>query len=411
MADKRWYNKSLGELFSSGGREVDIVKLNPAQPFIREEEGWSVSTKEVRNNYTTAYEHIEVVNRAVNMIVNAVASIPVKIVDDERTEGLVKNVRRTTVLKMLNESPNQHQDVSSFKRNLVMDLLMDGNSFIYFDGGSIYQLIARKVSIAPGEKNYIAGYEYDQGRQMYTPTEVIHIKENSYASIYRGVPRLKAALRSIDLMLDMRDFQNNFFENGTVTGLVIKTPNTMSEKIKERTIRFWQSNYNPKSGGRRPMILDGGTEVDTISNVDFDKLDFQESMKDSEETVLQCLGVPPILLEGGNNANIRPNHRLFYLETVLPIVQAYCIAYSRFFGWKIQPDVSNIPALQPELSEQAAYYSTLTNGGIITGNEARKGIGVEPLEDEAMNEIRIPANIAGSAGDPSQGGRPPENDS
>ena len=33
------------------------------------------------------------------------------------------------------------------------------------------------------------------------------------------------------------------------------------------------------------------------------------------------MGVPPILMDGGNNANIRPNHRLYYLETVLPIVK------------------------------------------------------------------------------------------
>ena len=35
------------------------------------------------------------------------------------------------------------------------------------------------------------------------------------------------------------------------------------------------------------------------------------------------MGVPPILLDGGNNANIRPNHRLYYLETILPIVEKY----------------------------------------------------------------------------------------
>ena len=71
-------------------------------------------------------------------------------------------------------------------------------------------------------------------------------------------------------------------------------------------------------------------------------------------------------------------------------------------------DVSNVPALQPELKEQAAFYSTLVNGGILTGNEGRIGVGLEPLDDEAMNQIRVPANIAGSAVDPSQGGRPEE---
>jgi phage portal protein BeeE len=59
----------------------------------------------------------------------------------------------------------------------------------------------------------------------------------------------------------MRNFQDNFFNNGAVPGLVLKSPNTLSEKIKERMIQSWSSRYNPASGGRRPLILDGGIEV------------------------------------------------------------------------------------------------------------------------------------------------------
>ena len=76
-----------------------------------------------------------------------------------------------------------------------------------------------------------------------------------------------------------------------------------------------------------------------------------------------------------------------------------------FFGFEIFEDVAGIPALQPELRDEAAYYSTLVNGGIITPNEARKGMGMDPLATDG-DEIRIPQNIAGSAANPSTGGRP-----
>ena len=35
------------------------------------------------------------------------------------------------------------------------------------------------------------------------------------------------------------------------------------------------------------------------------------------------------------------------------------------FGFKLDEDVTGIPALQPELRDQAAYYATLVNTGII----------------------------------------------
>jgi phage portal protein BeeE len=118
------------------------------------------------------------------------------------------------------------------------------------------------------------------------------------------------------------------------------------------------------------------------------------------------MGIPPILMDGGNNANIRPNHRLYYLETVLPIVRKMGYALERYFGFSLSEDVTGIPALQPELRDQAAYYATLVNTGIISPNEAREAIGKEPVD--GFDDPRVPQNIAGSAVNPEEGGRPPE---
>ena len=396
-----WYNN----LFSRTPKQDAEEKLNPAQMFIAREEGYSLGTSEIFTNYRNAYEQIEVVNRAVNLIVDDAAEIPVDVGEKLSLTPIVKNIRRSKVDILLNVEPNPFQDINSFKRNLIVDLLIDGNIFVYFDGAHLYQLPARNVEIETDERTYVKSYVYDN-KLDYSPSEIIHIKENSFNSIYRGVPRLKPAFKRMQLLGSMRKFQENFFKNGAVPGLVLKTPNTLSEKIKERLLMAWTSKYNPNTGGHRPLILDGGIEIDSLNEVNFKELDFQESIKENEKIILEALGVPPILLDSGNNANIRPNHRLFYLETVLPIVRKMNFAFERYFGFSLSEDVSNIPALQPELQDQASYYSTLVNGGIMTPNEARVAMRMEAIPGN--DDIRIPANIAGagSAADPSQGGRP-----
>ena len=163
-----------------------------------------------------------------------------------------------------------------------------------------------KVTIYSDDETYVEKYTFDNSID-YSVNEIIHIKENSFNSIYRGVPRLKPAFRTMQLLGSMRKFQDNFFKNGAVPGLVLKSPNTLSEKIKERMLAAWSMRYNPNTGGRRPLILDGGLEIDPISTVNFRELDFQESIKANERIILEALGIPPILLDGGNNANIRPN--------------------------------------------------------------------------------------------------------
>ena len=395
------------------------TKENPAQPSIALSEGSLIESREIVNNYRVQYENLEVVNRAVNMLVDDIAEIPIAV--GNKLPGIIPGgrpsvdngaivpvFRQKQVYSLLNLQPNPYQDINSFRRNLFVDYVIDGNIFVYFDGLYLYHLPANLVEIIPDKKNYIAGYTYD-GLLNFKPWEIIHVKENSFYSIYRGVSRLRPAYRTMQLLSKMRRFQDNFFDNGAVPGLIIKSPSTLSDKVKERMLQAWQTRYRPDGGGRRPIILDGGLEIDTISNINFKEMDFQSSVIALENIILKSIGVPPLLLDSGNNANIRPNHRLYYLETVMPILRKYMFAFERFFGFNLTEDVTNIPALQPELSDQARYYSTLVNGGILTPNEARTKLGKEPME--GLDTIRVPANIAGSAVNPDVGGRPSEAES
>ena len=77
-----------------------------------------------------------------------------------------------------------------------------------------------------------------------------------------------------------------------------------------------------------------------------------------------------------------------------------------FLDFTIKEDITDIPALQPELRDQSQYYSALVNTGIISPNEARDALGFDPVE--GYDDLRVPANIAGSAANPDEGGRPPE---
>ena len=393
-----WYDRFLGI-----DREE---KENPAQYIISRDQGLTVDTRENTISYRNAYETLEIVNRGVNMIVDDTAEIPFDV--GTKIDGInpiKKALRRSRVELLLNTEPNPFQDVSTFKRNLIIDLLIDGNIFVYFDGAHLYHLPAEHVTIETDENTYIKKFVYDHSVD-YSPSEIIHIKENSFNSIYRGVPRLKPAHRTMMLMQNMRKFQDNFFKNGAVPGLVLKSPNTLSEKIKERMLQAWVARYNPQSGGRRPLFLDGGLEVEDLTEINFKNLDFQDGIAANEKIILKALGIPPILMDSGNNANIRPNHRLYYLETILPIVNKIAYAFERYFGFKLDENVSGIPALQPELRDQASYYATLVNTGIMTPNEAREALRFETIE--GFDTPRVPANIAGSAANPEEGGRPVE---
>lgn len=390
-----------------------MEKLNPAQPLIVDEMGESTTTSINKRSVSYYYRNIEVVQRGTNLIVDSCAGISVDVKDKIHSVGQNRNNIRVNKLKsLLNYMPNPFQNIDAFRRAIFLDLVLEGNAFIYFDGAYLYHLPASNVEVIADKVTYIKEFKYDS--KVFSPEDIIFIKENSAETIYRGDSRLRSTLHTLAVLQSMTKFQTTFFNNNAIPGLIIKTPNIISEKMKNRILLRWMRDYNPARGGKRPMLLDGDYSVENLGNTDFRELDFAGSIKLHENTILKALGVPPILMDSGNNANISPNLKMFYTNTVLPLQEKMTKAFEFYFGFDLKAVTQDILALRPELSEQGNYLTSITNAGIMKRNEARDILRLEAYDDDEDigNRLILPANIAGSALDSNLGGAPkkPEED-
>jgi len=396
-------------------------KLNPAQPSIASLEPYA--SPETITDFEQAYREIEVVHRSVEMVINACVEVPLIV----EGSSPAKKVNR-----MLNYKPNPFEDRVRLFRRAFLDFMLDGNAFFYYDGQDLFLLPANDVEVVPDSQTFVSHYNYlvhnQQANDFYgfgagkttrkseairfEPHEIIHIYTENENSIFRGVSRLKAILGLMEVYYYMIKFQRQFFKNNALPGFVLTTDNILSQRVKQRLLEAWRSTYTTIfDGARNPAILDGGLKIDKFSTVNFDQLDFENSIERIQIDMAKAIGVPYVLLKSGNNANIEANQKLFYLHTVLPILNQFTSAFQHFFngGVTIRPDRLSVPALQPDNRTQAVYYSTLVNTGIITPNEAREGLRFPKLEDN--DTIRVPQNITGSATDATQGGRPPTGES
>ena len=386
-----------------------VEKLNPAQARIAQSAGTQIAS-ESKITYQQAFQKLESVNRSVSMLVNAAASLDYD-VKDKIAEGVVTGIRQKSLNTLLNFRPNPYQSTQEFRQAIFTDLILEGNVFIHFDGVFMYHLPAASVEILTDTKTFIRGYRYN-GMVDFKEPEVFHFRDMNSHSIYRGASRLESAQKSIGTLYAMQSFQENFFENGAIPGFALGTENTLSQISKDKTVANWVAKYNPKNGARKPIIIDSGLKPLQLFNTSFKEMDFEASIASINVRILETLGVPPVLLDGGNQANISPNLRLFYLETVVPIVRKYVSAMEYLCGYDIEAITSNVSALQPDLKDIAAYQVGLVNGGITTADEAREELRYEPMNKDGSNELRVPANIAGSATQPNIGGAPkkPAND-
>ncbi len=401
-------------------RQYLSEKLNPVQPSIAAQEPFSSPENIV--DFEKAYREIEIVHRSVDIVINALIEVPLII------EGGSPSKK---VNKLLQNKPNPFEDRVRLLRRAFLDFFLDGNAFFYYDkdqeGGAIYVIPANDMEIVPDERAFVSHYNYLLRNQsesdlfgygkarkseaiQFLPNEIIHVKSENEESIFRGYSRLRPLERLFELYYYMINFQRQFFKNNAVPGFVLTTDNVLSQKIKYRLLESWRQSYTSLfNGARSPAILDGGLKIDKFSQINFNELDFENSIERIQQDMAKALGVPYVMLKSGNNANIQANQVLFYNHTVLPILEQFCSAFSHFFNnnISIRPDKTAILSLQPDNRTQAIYYSTLVNTGIITPNEARVGLRFPKLEDGDSDGIRIPQNITGSATDATQGGRPP----
>ena len=385
-------------------------KFNPIQDEIARDEGTRVSSTQTKlTTISNAYELVEVVNRCINLLVDNTAMVNYDVADSLTFTGQATGVRAKTLTNILNHRPNPYMDINTFRRLIFMDFLIDGNAFIHFDGTAMYHIPASLMEVVPDDKTYVNSFIYN-GTHKFRANEIIFIKDNSTKSVYRGDSRINSTIGSLLTRESMQDFQKSFFNNGAVMGLIIETEEILNSKMKSRQEKEWMAKFNPKkSGGSRPMILDNGSKAKSLSNSNFRELAFSESVNNIEEKVCTALGVPPILLNGGNNANIKPNLELMFYTTILPMLRKFEAAYEYFFAYDVELSTYRVPALKPDQKDQSERLSALVNNGIIMGNEAREILRMEPIDDPNMNKIRIPANIAGSGTGVTgqEGGKPP----
>ena len=400
-------------------REWLSEKLNPAQPSIASLEPFA--SPETIVDFEQAYREIEIIHRAVEMVISACVDTPLKITGQTPAKK---------VNKLLNIRPNPFEDRVRFFSRALLDFHLDGNAFFYYDGNDLYLLPANDVEVVPDPHTFVNHYNYMISNQQssdffgynkqtrkseaitFQPNEIIHITNENTSSIFRGTSKLKPLLRLIELYYYMINFQRQFFKNNAIPGFVLTTDNILSKRVKERLLEGWRNSYTTIfDNARHPAILDGGLKIDQFSTVKFQELDFENSIERIQQDMAKALGVPYVLLKSGNNANIDANQKLFYQHTVMPILNQFCSAFMLFFnnGVQIKPDKLTIPALRPDERTQSIYYSTLVNTGIITPNEARVGLGFPSIDGE--DSIRVPQNITGSATDATQGGRPPSEES
>lgn len=343
------------------------------------------------------------VSIATRAIVDAISSLSLHIV----SVVTVGNVEREEEDRdhpangILNE-PNPELTLREVVAHSARSYLNDGNAIL-----TIERLTGPndKIEIWPRdprppyvrqrlEAGRVTGYDFstDARSQVFYPKErVIHIRDMAPEDPLWGVSRIESVRDEIYMDYLINQFNKNFFDNAGGLLAVWSPKDKLTETQHQLLLEKWEARKADPTSFFRPFISpyagDWSTPISSHKDIAFGDL-----AKTIRERIFGVFGLPPFrggVMEYANYANALAQDKDFWNNTIRPITQRFEDALNKQLIWRfwdrdvaLRFDYSTIPALKGEPKEQAEIFAIYVEKGIMTANEVREQLNMDPLDEE-----------------------------
>ncbi|MEM1383119.1 MAG: phage portal protein [Pseudomonadota bacterium] len=341
------------------------------------------------------YEGNVIAFRAVRMVAEAAAAIPLVISED----GV--RMSEHPVLRLL-ARPNPAQDGRTFLENAYGHLLLSGNAYLegaafdaYGMARELFVLRPDRMAVVPGDDGWPAAYDYQVGRARHRfdmtaeVKPILHLKSFHPLDDHYGMSPMAAAAASVDVHNAASRWCKALLDNAArPSGAIVfgaKDGAQMSEEQFQRLSQEIEDNHQGAKNAGRPMLLEGGLDWRPMGYSPQD-MEFLATKNAAARDVALAFGVPPMLLglPGDNTySNYQEANRAFYRQTILPLVRKVSAGISTWLGDNagtvlgIEPDLDHIPALA---QEREALWRRVSDADFLDEDEKRALLGLAPRQ-------------------------------
>jgi HK97 family phage portal protein len=333
----------------------------------------------------------------VTVIANALASLPIHIID-RRDGGKVYD----HPVRALLDSPNPYMTPAVFVEAFAMNLLLWGNGYAFIERDDTYTPIGlyplRAGSTAPLRRNGDLLYQTGLAGtgQALRPQDIIHTPNVTLDGIV-GLSPIQVARNTIGLSVALEQFSARFFANGCNIGSVVELP-PMSRESFNLFMEKWRAEYTGL-GGAHKVAAAPGLKVHRMG-VSPEEAQALESRKHQTLEIAGIYRCPPHklgLYDQAHYNNVEHATEEFRTETIQP----WAIKIEQELNRKLLREDErqrlqirfNLDALvRASLRDRYAAHQTAVGGPFMTVNEARKLEGLPPIT--GGDEVLSPLNSA-----------------
>ena len=314
---------------------------------------------------------IPVVTKSVNWIASAISGLPIKMY--KRTDKGYVEVYDDYRLPLLNNYSGNCMTANDLKKQLITDLLLDGNGYAYISklGNKI-----EKLSYIPTNK---LTYTESVGNINKIVNIWVDGKRVQDYNVFRLVNNTKNGVSGIGFVSDCQDLLSTIlgslqYENSSISSGVrrgfLKSKSKLDKDKMDELKQAWKRLTNPNQSD--VLVLNAGIEFEDASSTATES-QLSQNKTINMHQILAYFGLPTNFFEGANSDSYLTAVRIAVLPIVKQLVTAlnnYLLLESEKQDLKFDIDTSEL--LRINANERFTAYQTGLSSGILTIDEVRR---------------------------------------
>jgi len=348
------------------------------------------------------------------VIGEGVAQVPFKLMRESADGKQRLPAKDHPLYDKLASQPNRWQTSFEYRETMIWQAVLTGNHFSYKNriGNKIIELFPFDTGTVKvlREDNGTLSYEVTaaSGSKQTFPAESIwHVRGPSLNSWY-GLEAVRHAREAIGLAMATEEAVSSLHKNSVRPSGVYSVEGSLKDDQHSALTKWIDKHYAGGENTGKPLILDraGKWTSSQMTGVDAQTLD---QRRFQIEEICRFARVMPIMVGYSDKAATYASAEQMFLAHVVHTLAPW---YQRL------EQSADINLLTPRERESGLYFNFVeegllrgslrdtkdtvlgyVNGGILTPNEGRAKLDMNPDADPASDKLRIPANIVGDLPD------------
>lgn len=307
--------------------------------------------------------------------------------------------------RKLDINPNEYQTRFTFINAIVMDLLLYGRGNavcrVNTKGGLIDNLEpipAYRVSYNSLD-NKKFGYNIFIDGVKYDPRDLLHFVLNpKEGEPWRGAG-LQVSLKNVADSLQQADVtKRKFMSSKYKPSLIIKVDALTDEFASPEGRKKLMDSYITSGEAGEPWLIPAEQfDVEQVKPLTLNDLAISQTITLDKKTVASILGVPSFILGVGNFSAAEYNNFINTVVKPICVMMQQELTRKVIVSPKMYVKFNVLSTYEYDIKTLADVFGELKKLGIVTGNEVRDKLGLEPvngLDELTMLENYIPVNMS-----------------